>query len=108
MVAGIDARGLQVAIHGWTSQTEVDALDLARQVAAMGVQRVIYTDIARDGRLEGPNIETTREIARAGIRVTASGGVSSLEDIAALRILEPDGVDSVIIGKALYENRFTL
>ncbi|MEN3332237.1 MAG: phosphoribosylformimino-5-aminoimidazole carboxamide ribotide isomerase [Blastocatellia bacterium] len=109
IVVGIDARDGQVATHGWTEATQVAAIELACEVAALGVARIIYTDIARDGRLKGPNLETTRDIARrSGARVTASGGVGSLEDIAQLSELESDGVDSVIIGKALYENRFTL
>src|SRR5712692_5323528 len=109
IVVGIDARGRSVATRGWIESTRVDAVELARQVASIGAARIIYTDIARDGRLEGPNLETTRRIAEAsGIRVTASGGVSSLEDIARLCDLEPHGVDSVIVGKALYEGRFTL
>ena len=109
VVVGIDARGDEVAVRGWTEATKVSALQLARQVADLGVQRIIYTDIARDGRLAGPNLEMTREIARASCaRVTASGGVSSLDDIARTSELEAEGVDSVIIGKALYENRFTL
>jgi phosphoribosylformimino-5-aminoimidazole carboxamide ribonucleotide (ProFAR) isomerase len=75
----------------------------------MGVERLIYTDISRDGRLEGPNFEMTREVALSSrARVTASGGVSSLEDIKRLSELETDGVDSMIVGKALYEGRFTL
>jgi phosphoribosylformimino-5-aminoimidazole carboxamide ribotide isomerase len=87
----------------------MDAFELARRVAGAGARRIIYTDIARDGRLEGPNLEMTAELARSsGLKVTASGGVSSLEDIARLRELEGDGVDSVIVGKALYEGRFTL
>jgi phosphoribosylformimino-5-aminoimidazole carboxamide ribotide isomerase len=109
VVSGIDARGSEVATRGWTEATRVDALDLARSVARLGVRRIIYTDITRDGKLAGPNFEATREMARAaGVPVTASGGVSSLDDIARLGRLEPDGVDSVIVGKALYEGRFTL
>jgi phosphoribosylformimino-5-aminoimidazole carboxamide ribotide isomerase len=109
IIVGIDARGSEVAIRGWTDATRVDAFELARRVAAAGAQRIIYTDIARDGRLEGPNFPMTGELARrSGLRVTASGGVSSLEDIARLCELEADGVDSVIVGKALYEGRFTL
>jgi len=109
IVVGIDARRRAVATRGWTEATSVDALDLARWAAGIGVQRIIYTDIARDGRLEGPNLELTAEIAReSGVRVTASGGVSSLDDIVRLREIEPLGVDSVIIGKALYEGRFTV
>ena len=109
IVVGVDARGSSVATRGWIEATQVDAVELARQVASLGAARIIYTDISRDGRLEGPNIEMTRRIAEAsGIRVTASGGVSSLEDIERLCDLEPYGVDSVIVGKALYERRLTL
>lgn len=109
IIVGIDARGSRVATRGWTETTEVDALAFAGHVASLGVQRIIYTDIARDGRLAGPNFEMTREVAlSSGARVTASGGISSLEDITGLCSLEADGVDSVIIGKALYESRFTL
>jgi phosphoribosylformimino-5-aminoimidazole carboxamide ribotide isomerase len=109
VIVGIDARGSSVATRGWTEATAVDALDLAKRVVSFGVRRIIYTDIARDGRLAGPNFEMTRLMAlTSGARVTASGGVSSLEDIARLCELESDGVDSIIVGKALYENRFTL
>ncbi|MEW6211285.1 MAG: 1-(5-phosphoribosyl)-5-[(5-phosphoribosylamino)methylideneamino]imidazole-4-carboxamide isomerase [Acidobacteriota bacterium] len=109
VIVGIDARGNRVATRGWIESTAVDALDLAKQVVSLGVRRIIYTDIERDGRLAGPNLEMTRRMALTSIaRVTASGGVSSLEDIEALCELESDGVDSIIVGKALYENRFTL
>jgi len=109
IIVGIDARGSRVATRGWTETTQTDALALARQVASVGARRIICTDIARDGQLAGPNFDMTREIARAsGVRVTASGGVSSLEDITRLSALEAFGVDSVIVGKALYEKRFTL
>jgi phosphoribosylformimino-5-aminoimidazole carboxamide ribotide isomerase len=75
----------------------------------MGIDRVVYTDIDRDGMLSGINIDTTREIAEAsGLKVTASGGVASLEDIVAVGQLQPYGVDSLIIGKALYEGVFSL
>ena len=109
VIVGIDARGREVATRGWTDATSVDAFELARRVADAGAKRIIYTDIARDGRLEGPNFEMTGELARrSGLKVTASGGVSSLEDIARLCELETAGVDAVIIGKALYEGRFTV
>jgi phosphoribosylformimino-5-aminoimidazole carboxamide ribotide isomerase len=109
IIVSIDARGVEVATRAWTKSAQVNALSLAQQVAAMGVSRIIYTDITRDGLLAGPNYEMTRQIALvSGVRVTASGGVSSLEDIAQLSQLESDGVDSVIVGKALYEGRFTL
>jgi phosphoribosylformimino-5-aminoimidazole carboxamide ribotide isomerase len=109
IVVGIDARHDLVATRGWTQSTQITVLDLARQVSDFGISRIIYTDIARDGMLEGPNLEMTRLIARgSGLKVTASGGVSSLDDVARLCELESDGVDSVIIGKALYEERFKL
>jgi phosphoribosylformimino-5-aminoimidazole carboxamide ribotide isomerase len=109
VVIGIDARGREVATRGWTEATTIDALALAQQMTAAGVRRIIYTDITRDGKLQGVNVELTREVAEAsGARVTASGGVASLDDITNLLAVESSGVDSVIIGKALYENRFTL
>ncbi|HJT29126.1 MAG TPA: 1-(5-phosphoribosyl)-5-[(5-phosphoribosylamino)methylideneamino]imidazole-4-carboxamide isomerase [Pyrinomonadaceae bacterium] len=103
---GIDARDGCVMTRGWETATPLMAVDLARSVAECGVERIIYTDIARDGALVGPNIEQTLAVARsANVRVTASGGVSSLDDIERLR---DAGVDSVIVGKALYEGKFTL
>ena len=83
--------------------------ELARRIAKAGVERIIYTDVTRDGMLTGPNIEQTLLCAReSGLKVTASGGISSLADLERLKQLVPFGVDSVIIGKALYEGRFTL
>ncbi|HKX26377.1 MAG TPA: 1-(5-phosphoribosyl)-5-[(5-phosphoribosylamino)methylideneamino]imidazole-4-carboxamide isomerase [Blastocatellia bacterium] len=109
VVVGIDARDGKVALRGWEKLSNVDAVDFAQTVAEMGVERIVYTDIVRDGTLTGLNIEATREIAEAsGLKVTASGGVASLEEIYALKELEAAGVDSVIIGKALYEGIFTL
>lgn len=105
IVVGIDARDGRVATRGWTDVTEVDAIELGKRAAAAGVERLVYTDIARDGRLEGPNVEATARIAReTGLSVTASGGVGSLDDLRRLRTV----VDSAIVGKALYERRFTL
>lgn len=109
VVIGIDARGTEVATRGWTEKTTIDACELARQMVALGVVRIIYTDITRDGKLQGVNVELTRAVAEtSGARVTASGGVASLDDITRLLAVERYGVDSVIIGKALYENRFAL
>ncbi len=105
----IDARAGKVSVRGWEQRTEMSALELARRVASDGIERIIYTDIARDGMLIGPNIEQTVAVARAsGLRVTASGGVSSLEDIRQLHEANEPLIDSVIIGKALYEGRFSL
>jgi len=106
---GIDARDGRVMTHGWETATPLMATNLARSVAECGVERIIYTDIARDGTLVGPNIEQTLAVAEAAnVRVTASGGVSSLADIERLRNAGDERVDSVIVGKALYEGKFKL
>ena len=106
---GIDVRAGRVSIKGWEKLTELSAFDLARRVANDGIERIIYTDISRDGMLTGPNIEQTVAVARSsGLCVTASGGVSSLEDIRRLCEADEPLIDSVIIGKALYEGRFSL
>ncbi len=109
IVVGIDAKDGEVMVRGWEQKGKMRAVDLAHVVAKAGVERIIYTDVARDGMLTGLNIEQTLLIAReSGLKITASGGVSSLEDIKRLKQLSAFGVDSVIIGKALYEGRFTL
>jgi phosphoribosylformimino-5-aminoimidazole carboxamide ribotide isomerase len=106
---GIDARDGRVMTRGWESATPLLAIDLARSVAECGVKRIIYTDIARDGMLSGPNVEQTLAVAAAAnVNVTASGGVSSLDDIKRLRDVGDSRLDSVIVGKALYEGRFKL
>lgn len=106
---GIDARNGMVMTRGWESETQISAVDLAQRVASYGVERIIYTDIARDGMLTGPNVEQTVAVARAAqIHVTASGGVSSLDDIRRLRETREPLLDSVIVGKALYEQKFKL
>jgi phosphoribosylformimino-5-aminoimidazole carboxamide ribotide isomerase len=110
LVVGIDARDCEVRTRGWESRGKILAVDLARRVAQAGVKRIVYTDVLRDGMLSGPNIEQTVRVAReSGLRVTASGGISSLADIERLRAAANDTeIDSVIVGKALYEGRFTL
>jgi phosphoribosylformimino-5-aminoimidazole carboxamide ribotide isomerase len=109
IVVGIDARDGKVALRGWEKISNINAIDFAQKVAEMGVERIVYTDISRDGMLSGINLEATREIAEAsGLKVTASGGVATLDDIYAVKDLEDYGVDSVIVGKALYEGVFTL
>ncbi len=109
IVVGIDSRDGRVMTRGWEEHGQLEAVELARRIASMGVGRIVYTDVARDGMLTGPNIEQTCLIAReSGLKVTASGGVSSLEDVVRLRRVSECGVDSVIVGKALYEGRFTL
>ena len=109
LAVGIDARNGQVVTRGWESEEQMSTLTLARRVAAAGIERIIYTDVQRDGTLGGLNIDQTCLIAEAsGLKVTASGGVASLEDLERLRAASHYGVDSVIVGKALYEGRFTL
>ncbi len=109
IVVGIDAREGQVVTHGWEKEQTVNAMTLARRVAELGIERIVYTDVQRDGTLTGPNIEQTCNVAReSGLKVTASGGVSSLEDLKRLKAASECGIDSVIVGKALYEGRFTL
>ena len=106
---GIDARDGEVFTRGWETVTQIRAVNLARAVVECGVRRIIYTDIARDGTLTGPNIEQTVALARAAnVPVTASGGVSSLDDIKRLRDAGEPLLDSVIVGKALYEQKFKL
>src|SRR5688572_20769683 len=113
IAVGIDARNGQVLTHGWEKEGKLSALELARSVASMGVERVIYTDISRDGMLTGLNVEQTCAIARgSGLKVTSSGGVSSLKDIEGLINVSgsagPGEIDGLIIGKAIYEGYFTL
>jgi len=106
---GIDARDGRVMTRGWEKRSSLAAVDLARRVGEAGIERIVYTDVTRDGMLTGANIQQTRDIARmSGLKVTASGGVSSLDDIRGLIDLREPLVDSVIVGKALYEGRFSL
>lgn len=108
-VAGIDTRDGMVAVHGWLETGTVRGTDLAREMVKAGCRRIITTDISRDGRLIGPNLESLAEmVAAVDVPVIASGGVAVLEDIPTLRTLPEPGVEGVIIGKALYEGRFTL
>jgi phosphoribosylformimino-5-aminoimidazole carboxamide ribotide isomerase len=103
IMVGIDARNGKVATRGWLETSEVLATDLAYQMAQLGASAIIYTDIHRDGTLQGPNQAALRELAeRVPIPVIASGGVSSIRDLLSLLALEPLGVTGVIVGKALY------
>ena len=107
IVAGIDARDGKVAVNGWREGTEQDAVELALELEALGVTRVVYTDIALDGMRTGPNLQATAYLAqRTSMAVIASGGVSSLDDIVALRRL--GGIEGVIAGRALYEGSLDL
>ena len=105
VAVGIDARGGQVAVEGWAKTTEITALDLARRFEDAGVAAIIYTDIDRDGAMQGPNVEATAALARAvSIPIIASGGVSSMGDLRALKACGAP-LDGVISGRALYDGR---
>jgi phosphoribosylformimino-5-aminoimidazole carboxamide ribotide isomerase len=110
IVVGIDAKNGMVAVQGWAEVTDCTAADLARRFEGfVGVSAIIYTDISRDGMLQGPNLEATRELAEAvAIPVIASGGVSRLEDIKNLMAIEKSGVAGVITGKAVYTGAIKL
>jgi phosphoribosylformimino-5-aminoimidazole carboxamide ribotide isomerase len=106
IVLGIDARQGKVATDGWLEVSELTGLDLARRCSAWPLAALVYTDISRDGMLEGPNLDAVAEVARAvPLPVIASGGVTTLEDVRRLACL---GVAGCIIGRALYEGRIDL
>lgn len=109
VLVGIDARDGMVAVEGWTESSAMKAVDLALQMQEYGVAEIIYTDIARDGTLEGPNFAALKEMAGLlSIPLIASGGVSSLDDLRRLRELEHLGISGVIVGQALYTGNIGL
>ncbi len=106
IVVGIDARDGRVAVQGWAEASEMTALDLARRFEDAGVAAIIYTDIARDGMLEGLNLEATATLARSvSIPVIASGGLSGMDDIRRLASPEFSVIAGAIAGRALYDGR---
>lgn len=106
IVVGVDAKGGMVAVEGWLEVTDTSALTFCQELERMGVQTVIYTDIAKDGMMQGPNIEETEKLVKeTHLDIVASGGVSSLEDLKAL---EKIGVYGAIIGKAIYTGAIDL
>jgi phosphoribosylformimino-5-aminoimidazole carboxamide ribotide isomerase len=110
LVVALDARQGKVATHGWTHVTDQDAVVVAKSLVSRGVRRLVYTDINRDGTLGGPNLTAMKRLAEAAppLRLIASGGVSSLDDLRRLRNLGIPNLDGVIVGRALYEGRFTV
>ncbi len=109
VIVGIDARKGKVAVKGWVESSERNALDLAQEMESFGVKEIIYTDILKDGTLEGPNLKELENMAiNTNLSIIASGGVSSLEDIKDLQKLVTTGITGVITGQALYTGRFTL
>ncbi|HJP54219.1 MAG TPA: 1-(5-phosphoribosyl)-5-[(5-phosphoribosylamino)methylideneamino]imidazole-4-carboxamide isomerase [Rhodospirillales bacterium] len=109
VAVGIDARDGMVAVEGWTELSEITGLDLAKKFEDCGAAAIIYTDIARDGAMDGPNIDATVELANAvSVPVIASGGVSSLDDLEALKDAGAGLLEGVISGRALYDGRIDL
>jgi phosphoribosylformimino-5-aminoimidazole carboxamide ribotide isomerase len=109
VAVAFEARGGRVAVAGFHEITRVEATELAQRVKGWGIPRIQYTDVLREGALAGPNAPAIEALARGcGLRVTVAGGVTILEDLTRLKEIEPAGVDEVVIGKALYEERFTL
>ncbi|MFZ4540181.1 MAG: 1-(5-phosphoribosyl)-5-[(5-phosphoribosylamino)methylideneamino]imidazole-4-carboxamide isomerase [Rickettsiales bacterium] len=105
IAVGIDARAGMVAVEGWVKASTLKAVDLAKLFEDAGVAAIIYTDIARDGTLEGPNLEETVALAKAiTIPVILSGGIGSMADLAAVKAQQDSGIEGIIIGRALYEN----
>jgi phosphoribosylformimino-5-aminoimidazole carboxamide ribotide isomerase len=110
LVVALDARQGKVATHGWTQITDRDAVEVATSLVNLGVRRLAYTDIGRDGTLGGPNIAAMKRLSEAAppLRLIASGGISSLDDLARLRDLDVVNLDGIIVGRALYEGRFSV
>jgi len=106
IAVGIDARDSMVAVEGWAETSETSALDLAQKFEDAGVEAIIYTDIDRDGALQGVNVEATAALAeKISIPVIASGGVASIKDVEELLKVKSSGIEGVIIGRALYDGR---
>jgi len=106
---GVDAREGKIAISGWTETTEFKTVDFVKRLESLGAKTIVFTDIARDGMLSGPNFDALEEVLGASsMSVIASGGVSSIEDITKLKKLESKGLIACIVGKALYEGKMDL
>lgn len=111
VIVSVDTKGLDILVKGWRKQASTGArlTDFLRTLRQAGFKELIYTDVRKDGMLSGPNLKDTKKILKeAKMKVIASGGISSLADIRKLKALEKNGVSGVIVGKALYEGKFTL
>ena len=110
LVVALDARDGRVATHGWTQVSERTAVDVAADLVRTGVRHLLYTDIGRDGTLGGPNLEALRKLSHAAppLTIIASGGISSLDDLVAIATLDLPNIRGAIVGRALYEGRFTV
>jgi phosphoribosylformimino-5-aminoimidazole carboxamide ribotide isomerase len=104
IIVGLDAKDGKVAIDGWSKLSRHDVIDLAKKFEALGVSAIIYTDISRDGMMQGVNVEATANLARAiKIPVIASGGITNIDDIRALGEVAHEGIMGAITGRAIYE-----
>lgn len=109
IAVAIDANAGQVVSRGWTSETRLAPSQLARSVMMLGVECLVCTDVSRDGMLQGPNMELLQQVLGVGpVRLIASGGIATLEDLKQLKALEPRGLVGAIVGKALYEEQIDL
>ncbi len=109
IILGVDSRDRKVSIKGWKESTEIQDVEFVLRWKNSGIKRLIFTDIARDGMLTGPNLAALKEMAEStGLKIVASGGISSSGDLELLKNLEPYGVDQVISGKAIYEGKIDL
>ena len=109
VIIGLDAKDGMVATHGWEEESEHEAIDLARRFEDQGVAAIVYTDISRDGMMQGVNVEATRKLAKSiDVPVIASGGVTDLDCIIKLNEVRDAGIEGVIIGRALYEGTISL
>ncbi len=108
LVVSLDARDGMVATHAWTQVSDRAAVDVAAELARTGVRHLLYTDIGRDGTLDGPNLAALKEVAQAAppLTILASGGIASLDDLTALAEMRVPNIRGVIVGRALYEGRF--
>jgi phosphoribosylformimino-5-aminoimidazole carboxamide ribotide isomerase len=109
IVVGLDAKEGIVATHGWQEMSALRVGEVVLRMKALGVRRIVFTDIARDGMLQGVNVEAARQLAKdSGLQLIASGGVASLDDIRQLKAVECDGIEGVIVGQALYTGAINL
>ncbi len=108
LVVSLDARDGMVATHGWTQVSDRAAVDVAAELARTGVRHLLYTDIGRDGTLDGPNLAALKQVAQAAppLTILAAGGIASLDDLTALAEMRVPNIRGVIVGRALYEGRF--
>jgi phosphoribosylformimino-5-aminoimidazole carboxamide ribotide isomerase len=106
IVIGIDTRNGYFVKTGWRETTDIKGVDLAKKMKSLGVYRIIYQDVSRVGVLTGPDIEGLKEVSKTGLKITAAGGIGGYEDLRKVQDLEPIGVDSVMMSRAIYENRF--